>query len=49
MRIAQMVVAEHSVVSWNTTENLGEFTTDRGVMGFGSTGSGVVIESTKTF
>lgn len=38
MRIAQMVVARHSNVSWSVVENLEE--TDRGVGGFGSTGTG---------
>jgi dUTP pyrophosphatase len=36
MRIAQMVVAAHSRVSWNAVETLSE--TERGNGGFGSTG-----------
>jgi dUTP pyrophosphatase len=37
MRIAQMVVARHSVVKWSVTEELDE--TTRGSGGFGSTGT----------
>lgn len=37
MRIAQMVVARHSVVKWSVTEELDE--TARGSGGFGSTGT----------
>jgi dUTP pyrophosphatase len=36
MRIAQMVIAQHSVVNWNVVEELDE--TVRGEGGFGSTG-----------
>ena len=35
-RIAQLVVAKHEVIEWETTEELGS--TDRGAGGFGSTG-----------
>ncbi|NQZ13379.1 MAG: dUTP diphosphatase [Alphaproteobacteria bacterium] len=37
MRIAQMVIAQHSTVSWSVTEDLEE--TSRGAGGFGSTGT----------
>jgi dUTP pyrophosphatase len=36
MRVAQMVIAQHSRVSWNAVETLDE--TERGEGGFGSTG-----------
>lgn len=36
MRIAQMVIAQHSQANWNIVETLDE--TDRGAGGFGSTG-----------
>lgn len=36
MRIAQMVIAQHSQAEWNIVETLDE--TDRGTGGFGSTG-----------
>jgi len=36
MRIAQMVIAQYSVVTWQLSENLEE--SDRGSGGFGSTG-----------
>jgi len=39
MRIAQMVVAQHSVVSWNIVTELGD--TERAAGGFGSTGTNV--------
>jgi dUTP pyrophosphatase len=35
-RIAQMVVAKHEQIGWNSTENLSK--TDRGSGGYGSTG-----------
>lgn len=38
MRIAQMVVARHSIVQWDVTETLDE--SKRGAGGFGSTGTG---------
>lgn len=37
MRIAQMVIAHHAVVAWNTVEDLDD--TERGAGGFGSTGT----------
>ena len=37
MRIAQMVIAKHEVVSWEVVEDLEE--TQRGAGGFGSTGT----------
>lgn len=37
MRIAQMVIAEHSTVSWSVVEDLDD--TSRGAGGFGSTGT----------
>lgn len=36
-RIAQMVIAKHEVVKWNSVNDLDE--TDRGAGGFGSTGT----------
>ena len=38
MRIAQMIIARHSHVTWNVVANLNE--TARGSGGFGSTGTG---------
>lgn len=38
MRVAQMVIAQHSNIDWDVVENLEE--SDRGEGGFGSTGTG---------
>ena len=38
MRVAQMVIAQHSNISWDVVESLEE--SDRGAGGFGSTGTG---------